>query len=237
MSASAVPESLLGIGQVLNELKEEFPSVSLSQIRYYHDQGLVEPQRTSSGYRKFTYSDVERLRFVLRMQKDRFWSLNHIRQVLDQIDRGEAPDMELKAALQAPQVALAPDGMPAAATMTEPIGLTRLTREELLDAAGIEDEMLKQLEEFELVRTRPRQQFYDADALAVATLAGQLAALGLEPRHLRGFRVAADRELGLIEQVVPSSMRQQDQAAGRIAELAALSVRLHTVLVRSGLRG
>lgn len=237
MSASTAGEARFGIGQVINELQAEFPDVSLSRIRYYHEQGLVEPQRTQSGYRKFSYDDVERLRFIMRMQKERYWPLSHIRQVLDQMDSGEVPETELKATLRVPQVTLAPDGMPTVESINHGSGQTRMTRDELLDAAHIDRETLKQIEEFELIRRRPNQKFYDADALVIASLVGELAGLGLEPRHLRGFRNAADREIGLFEQVVPQSTRHQDGAAGRIAELAALAVRLHTVLVRNELRG
>ncbi|HPU13893.1 MAG TPA: MerR family transcriptional regulator [Aeromicrobium sp.] len=229
-------EHLLGISEVIAELSQEFPELSPSQIRYYNEQGLVEPRRTPSGYRKFTYGDVERLRFVLRMQKDRFWPLSHIRQVLDQMDSGAVPDIELRATLKVPQVTLAADGSPTAESITEGAGTTRLTREQLMDSAGIDDQMLSQIEEFELIRRRPNQKYFDADALVVASLVGELAELGLEPRHLRGFRTAADREVGLLDQVVPHSTRQQGAAATKLAELAALSVRLHTVLVRSDLR-
>ncbi len=229
-------EQLLGIGDVIAELSQEFSDISPSRIRYYDEQGLVEPRRTPSGYRKFTYGDVERLRFVLRMQKDRYWPLSHIRQVLDQMDSGAVPDTELRATLRVPQVTLAADGSPTAESITEGAGATRLSREELLDAAGISAETLDQIEQFELIRRRPNQRYFDADALVVASLVGQLAELGLEPRHLRGFRTAADREVGLLDQVVPPSTRNQGPSAGRLAELAALSVRLHTVLVRSDLR-
>ncbi len=230
-------EQLLGIGQVIAELSEEFPDISQSRIRYYDEQGLVEPRRTPSGYRKFTYGDVERLRFVLRMQKDRYWPLSHIRQVLDQMDSGDVPDTELRATLRVPQVTLAADGSPTARSITEGAGTTRMTRDELLDAAQISSETLDEIEQFELIRRRPTQRYYDADDLVVASLVGQLASLGLEPRHLRGFRSAADREIGLLDQVVPPATRQQPGAAAALAELAALAVRLHTVLVRAGLRG
>ncbi|MET0467286.1 MAG: MerR family transcriptional regulator [Aeromicrobium sp.] len=235
-TSEAGREPLLGISQVIAELSGEFPDISQSRIRYYDEQGLVEPRRTPSGYRKFSYGDVERLRFVLRMQKDRYWPLSHIRQVLDQMDSGEVPDTELKATLRVPQVTLAADGTPTAQSVTEGTGSTRMTREELMDAAGIDAATLDQVEEFELIRRRPNQRYYDTDDLVVASLVGQLAELGLEPRHLRGFRSAADRELGLLEQVVPPATRQQSGAAANLAELAALNVRLHTVLVRAGLR-
>ncbi|MTB87126.1 MerR family transcriptional regulator [Aeromicrobium senzhongii] len=232
----AAREQLLGIGQVIAELSEEFPDISQSRIRYYDEQGLVEPRRTPSGYRKFTYGDVERLRFVLRMQKDRYWPLSHIRQVLDQMDSGEVPDTELRATLRVPQVTLAADGTPTAQSITEGAGSTRMTRDELLDAAGIDAATLDEIEQFELIRRRPQQRYYDTDDLVVASLVGELAKLGLEPRHLRGFRSAADRELGLLDQVIPPAARQQSGAAAELAELAALAVRLHTVLVRAGLR-
>jgi DNA-binding transcriptional MerR regulator len=233
----AAREQLLGIGQVIAELSEEFPDISQSRIRYYDEQGLVEPRRTPSGYRKFTFGDVERLRFVLRMQKDRYWPLSHIRQVLDQMDSGEVPDTELRATLRVPQVTLAADGTPMAQSITEGGGSTRMTRDELLDAAGIDATTLDEIEQFELIRRRPQQRYYDTDDLVVASLVGQLAGLGLEPRHLRGFRSAADRELGLLDQVIPPAARQQAGAAAELAELAAMAVRLHTVLVRAGLRG
>ena len=237
MSAGeAQRDELLGIGRVIAELSEEFPDISQSRIRYYDEQGLVEPRRTPSGYRKFTYGDVERLRFVLRMQKDRYWPLSHIRQVLDQMDSGEVPDTELRATLRVPQVTMSTDGTPMAQSITEGGGTTRLTRDELLDAAQIDDATLDQIEQFELIRRRPQQKFYDTDDLVVASLVGQLSQLGLEPRHLRSFRSAADREVGLLDQVVPPATRQHDGAAANLAELAALAVRLHTVLVRAGLR-
>lgn len=235
-TGEAARERLLGIGQVIAELSEEFPDISQSRIRYYDEQGLVEPRRTPSGYRKFTYGDVERLRFVLRMQKDRYWPLSHIRQVLDQMDSGEVPDTELKATLRVPQVTLAADGSPTPQSITEGTGTTRMTRDQLLDAAAIDEATLDEIEQFELIRRRPQQRYYDTDDLVVASLVGQLSQLGLEPRHLRGFRSAADRELGLLDQVVPPATRQQATAAADLATLAALVVRLHTVLVRAGLR-
>lgn len=237
MSAAETKGARLGIGQVIAELSEEFPDISLSRIRYYNEQGLIEPERTQSGYRKFSYADVERLRYILRMQKDRYWPLSHIRQVLDQMDQGEVPETEMLATLRVPQVSLATDGLPTNQTITEGTGATRLSRDELLDSAGITDELLTQLEEFELIRRRPQQKYFDADALVVASLAGELAKLGIEPRHLRGFRTAADREVALVEQAIPQSTWKTSDGAAQVAELAALAVRLHTVLVRSELRG
>lgn len=233
------PRARWGIGKVLDELRPDFPELTLSKLRYLEHEGLVEPERTPAGYRKYSYDDVERLRFVLRMQKERFWPLGYIRQVLDEIDRGVLPDLsDDDGAWFVPEVTLsASDGMPTGATFSEGQGATRLSREELLEAAGIDAQTLEAVEEFQLIRRRPQQRYYGRDDLLVAALVGKLAGLGIEPRHLRGFRAAADREASLLEQAVPSSTRSNPNAAAALAELAASLVRLHTVLVRNELRG
>ena len=179
MSVADPKAARLGIGQVIAELSEEFPDISLSRIRYYNEQGLIEPERTQSGYRKFSYADVERLRYILRMQKDRYWPLSHIRQVLDQMDQGDVPETEMLATLRVPQVALSADGLPTQQSITEGFGATRLSRDELIDSAGIGEELLVQLEEFELIRRRPQQKYFDADGLVVASLAVELSKLGI----------------------------------------------------------
>ncbi|RLV55550.1 MerR family transcriptional regulator [Aeromicrobium phragmitis] len=233
------PSARLGIGKVLDELRPDFPELTLSKLRYLEQEGLVEPERTASGYRKYSYADVERLRFVLRMQKERFWPLGHIRQVLDEIDRGVLPDLaDDDVAWFVPEVTVSSaDGMPTAATFSEGQGATRLSRDELLEAADIDAETLEAIEEFQLIRRRPQQRYYSRDDLLIASLVGKMATLGIEPRHLRGFRAAADREVSLLEQAVPSASRTNPNAAATLAELAATLVRLHTVLVRNELRG
>jgi DNA-binding transcriptional MerR regulator len=238
-----VTESLdfpkLSIGKVLEELRPEFPSLSISKIRYLEEQGLLEPERTASGYRKFSYRDVERLRFILHAQDERFWPLSHIRQVLDDMDRGVVPDTELGTTTRVPHLGLADDGLPTGETFTAPKSAVRLSRAEILDSAGIVGELLDAIEEFGLIIRRPTQTYYDGDALSIASIVGELAQLGLEPRHLRMFRAAADREISLFEQIVSPRARQldKDSAEQTIASLAALTIRLQTVLVRSGLRG
>ncbi|MCW2800968.1 MAG: MerR family transcriptional regulator [Aeromicrobium sp.] len=231
--------SRLGIGKVLDELRPEFPNLSISKIRYLEDQGLLEPERTASGYRKFSYRDVERLRFILHAQDEKFWPLSHIRQVLDDMDRGVVPDTDLGSTTRVPHLSLAADGLPTGETFTAAKSAVRLSREELLDSAGIDGALLDAIEEFGLIIRRPKQTYYDGEALSIASIVGELAQLGLEPRHLRIFRAAADREISLFEQIVSPRARQldKDSAEQTVAALAALSVRLQTVLVRSGLRG
>ena len=229
----------LGIGKVLEEMRSEFPELNISKIRYLESEGLLEPERTSSGYRKFSFHDVERLRFILRQQRDKFWPLGHIRQVLDDMDRGVVPDTEIGSTTRVPHLQLAEDGLPAADTFVEPRSSVRLSRDELLESAGVDEPMLDAIEEFGLISRRPSQTYYDGEALSVASLCAEFAQLGLEPRHLRIFRAAADREISLFEQVVTPRSRQLDKDAAErtVAALAALSVRLHTTLVRSRLRG
>lgn len=235
-----LPElSRLGIGKVLDELRTEFADLTITKIRYLESEGLLEPERTASGYRKFSFADVERLRFILRQQRDKFWPLSHIRQVLDEMDRGEVPDTEQSATTRVPPLALAPDGLPTAETFLAPSSTVRLSRDELLASAKIDSETLDQIEQYGLIERRPTQTYYDGTALQIAALVGEFAALGLEPRHLKMFNAAADRQVALFEQVVAPRARREDKDAAdqTVASLAALAVRLQATLMRSRLRG
>ncbi len=228
------------IGEVLDLLRPDFPGVTIPKIRFLEDKGLVKPERTPAGYRKFSTEDVDRLRYVLRMQRDHYLPLRVIGEHLDAIDRGLAPPPIEPVVPTVPTVALAPDGTPSAESFTRRDNV-RLSRKELLKIAEVSDDLLTQLEQFGLVSARPGTGHYDTDALVIATTARELAEFGLEPRHLRAFKTAADREVGLVEQVVAPQMRGRDAGArGRaeemVSEIAALSVRLHATLVKAGLR-
>jgi DNA-binding transcriptional MerR regulator len=231
----------MSIGEVLSLLRSDFPEVSISKIRFLESEGLIEPERTAAGYRKFSHHDVERLRYVLTCQREHYLPLKVIREHLDAIDRGLEPPALTPNGPVVPRVVLAGDGLPNAESFTSDSSELRQSREELLTAAEIEDDLLEQLETFGLVRPRAGSGHYDGDALVIAKTAGELAAFGLEPRHLRSFKTAADREVGLVEQVVAPMQRSRDAGAhGRaedaIRQMAALSVRLHASLVKSGLR-
>jgi DNA-binding transcriptional MerR regulator len=237
MNPALSERAQLSIGKVLDELVGEFPGLTLSKLRFLDREGLVEPQRTGSGYRKYSYDDVEKLRFVLRMQTERYWPLSRIRQELDELESGREPVVEDSAGLRIPDIVLADDGLPVAATFSTSRGSTRLSREDLLDVARIDARLLDELELHGLISRRPSQKFYDADDLQIAALARMLAQLGVEPRHLRGMTAAADRESGLIDQAVPSAARASEEGKAAVADLASLMIRLHTILVRSRLRG
>jgi DNA-binding transcriptional MerR regulator len=230
----------MSIGEVLSLLRADFPEVSISKIRFLESEGLIEPERTPSGYRKFSHRDVERLRYVLTSQREHYLPLRVIKEHLDAIDRGLEPSTT-DSGPQVPRVVLAANGFPAPDSFGPDLSELRLSRRELLSAAEIDDALLEQLETFALVKPRTGSAPYDGDALVIAKTAGELAIFGLEPRHLRTFKTAADREVGLVEQVVSPMQRGRDAGAKArteeaINQIAALSVRLHATLVKSGLR-
>jgi len=232
------------IGQVLKQLKAEFADVTISKIRFLEAEGLVAPERAASGYRRFRPADVERLRYVLRAQRDHYLPLRVIKDQLSAMDRGLPSPLEL-----ADQPGSADVLDPAAAMPTrefsEPADFAdaarmrtrlRVTADELRAEAEIAPELLDELVTFRLVPP-PVGGYFDGQALAIAKTAGQLAGFGLQPRHLRAFRLAADREVGMFEQVlVPLRRHGSAEAADAArAELSVLSVRLHALLVQATL--
>jgi DNA-binding transcriptional MerR regulator len=238
--ASASARARMNIGEVLDHLRPDFPGITIPKIRFLEDKGLIKPERTQSGYRKFSHGDVDRLRYVLRMQRDHYLPLKVIGEHLDAIDRGLEPPPIDPVVPTVPRVALAADGLPSAESFNRRDHV-RLSRRELVKIAEISEELLDQLEQFGLVTPRAGTGHYDTDALVVATTARELAEFGFEPRHLRAFKTAADREVGLVEQVIAPHRGGRDAAAkaradDAVSEIAALSVRLHATLVKAGLR-
>ncbi|WP_310963423.1 transcriptional regulator FtsR [Nocardioides terrisoli] len=230
----------LTIGQAIAGLKGEFPDEDIrqSRLRFLEAEGLIKPERTPSGYRKFSTEDMDRLRYIITMQRQFHLPLKVIQEHLDAMERG----LEPPPVYDGPTVPRS-DGAttPGAETFRAPPADVRISRKELLKTAEITEDVLDQLETYGLVRMRSGAKHYDSDALQVARAAGELARFGMEPRHLRAFRTAADREIGLVEQVVsPIRRSREDGAAGRanqaMDEIAALSVHLHATLVRAGLR-
>ncbi|MET7303881.1 MerR family transcriptional regulator [Embleya sp. NPDC005575] len=234
----------MSIGGVLTLLRPEFPDISISKIRFLEAEGLIEPQRSPSGYRKFGAADIERLRYVLRVQRDRYLPLRVIKDQLDAMDRGLEPAGPTPAEAERAQDA---DGDPGSAGRDGTTVL--LDRPGLIAAAGIQDVDLARLEEFGLIQPhRPRPGgadgehavVYDGDALVVARLVAALGRYGVEPRHLRQTKAAADREAALVEQIVAPLLHRRGARAKAGAEetvrdLLALTSRLHTVLVTTAL--
>ena len=232
---SVPARAYLSIGEVLGKLRSDFPDVTISKIRFLESEGLIEPQRTPSGYRKFTTTDLERLRYVLLAQRDQYLPLKVINENLDALDRGLQPAQTAGAA-PTPRLATV-DGSLAPSAFIEQTEL-RLSRDELLSSSGISEDQLVELESYGLIQIKGRH--YDGDALTVAKVVAEISAFGIEGRHLRAFKTAADREVGLVEQVITPLMRQKNPESKARAqevsrEIASLSVRLHAALVRSGL--
>ena len=232
----AVPaRAYLSIGEVLTRLRSEFSDITISKIRFLESEGLIEPQRTPSGYRKFTTNDLDRLRFVLLAQRDQYLPLKVIKENLDAMDRGLTPAKAV-GGVATPRLAAA-DGVLTADQFASDNDL-RLTRSEMLAASNLNDEQLTEIESYGLVTIRGRH--YDSDGLAVAKAVAEISAFGIGARHLRAFKTAADREIGLIEQVITPLTRQKNTESKARAqevqkEIASLSIRLHASLVRGGL--
>ncbi|MFF9278260.1 transcriptional regulator FtsR [Streptomyces griseosporeus] len=227
---AAADSGLMSIGTVLNVLRDEFPEVTISKIRFLESEGLIEPQRTPSGYRKFSPEDVERLAQVLRMQRDHYLPLKVIREHLDAMERGEAVRLPALSRQRDGESVGEPSGEPTAA---------RIGRAELLAAADIGEKDLKEWESYGLI-TPLEEGVYDAETVTVASLIAQLGRFGIEPRHLRLMKAAADREAGLVDQVVAPLKRHRNPqtrtlAEARTKELAGLTVKLHAALVQTAL--
>jgi DNA-binding transcriptional MerR regulator len=230
----------MNIGEVLDRLRPDFPGITIPKIRFLEDKGLIKPERTPAGYRKFAAEDVDRLRYILTMQRDHYLPLRVIGEHLDAIDRGLEPPPIEAVVPTVPKVALAADGLPSPESFSRSDNV-RLSRKELVKIAEVSEELLDQLEQYGLIVPRAGTGHYDTDALVIARSARELADFGFEPRHLRAFKTAADREIGLVDQVVAPLKRGRDAAAKAraeetVSEIAALSVRLHATLVKTGLR-
>jgi DNA-binding transcriptional MerR regulator len=230
----------MNIGEVLDRLRPDFPGITIPKIRFLEDKGLIKPERTPAGYRKFTSDDVDRLRYILRMQRDHYLPLRVIGEHLDAIDRGLEPPPIEAVVPTVPRVALAADGLPSPESFSRSDNV-RLSRKELVKIAEVSETLLDQLEQYGLIVPRAGTGHYDTDALVIAKSARELADFGFEPRHLRAFKTAADREIGLVDQVVAPLKRGRDAAAKAraeeaVSEIAALSVRLHATLVKTGLK-
>lgn len=222
----------LAIGAVLKQLQDEFPDLTLSKVRFLDAQGVVSPQRAGSGYRRYTERDVERLRFVLRAQRDRFWPLKVIREALDAFDRGLEP-APVEGRPSVPSAPSDADAPTVADIVAEGDHELRLSADELCSATGLDAKAVSGLADFGLVRPG-KDGYYDADGLQIAHAAAALLAHGIDARHLRPFRLAADRELSLVQQL---SFRPGDSADDAAAEVVRECLALHLALVRAGLRG
>ena len=219
-ATTAERQRLLTIGNVCRRLQAEFPDISISKIRYLEDQGLLAPSRTQSGYRLFSEDDVERLETILRLQRDEFLPLRVIRQELASPTRSRS--------------------------RRRPIGLSeeeQLTLADVCKRAGVGEELARELEEFGLLQSRREggEKLYPAGDVEIAVACSKLARFGITARHLRTFRTAADREAGLLEQLVAPSLRsrnsdRREAAVQQLQTLAEVAQELSQLLFWRDLR-
>ena len=238
MTAPETPAlSGMSIGAVLDLLRPDFPDVTISKIRFLEAEGLVTPQRAASGYRRFTAYDCARLRFILTAQRDQYLPLKVIKAELDAQPDGALP------------LAGSPYGVPRLVSVGEdgaadPAAVStarvRLSREDLLERSGVDGELLTALLKAGVVTTGPGG-FFDEHAVVILQCARALADYGVEPRHLRAFRSAADRQSDLIAQIAGPLVKggktgARDRADDLAREVAALAITLHTSLIKSAVR-
>lgn len=202
--SSARAAKLLTIGKVLNQLSPEFPDLTPSKLRFLEEQGLVTPQRTESGYRKFTEADVERLRIVLELQRDKYLPLKVIRDYLADLDAGKKPTLPGETSVNSAHI--------------RQIRNRKFSLIEMIVETAISDDLLHQAQEVQLLGIEP----FESSDVEIARALVHLQRFGIAPRHLRGLKAAADREIGVIEGVIAPVLRKNDTGArSRAAHYAA----------------
>jgi len=234
MSIVSKRSDLFTIGEVLNQVRSEFDDISISKIRFLEAEGLIVPSRTKSGYRKFSSADVDKLRYILRMQRDHYLPLKVIKEHIEAIDRGLKPDVE---EIDKPKVPSALVDLNQLATKKSNI---RVTREELIANTSISDQDLKESEDYGLIKVLADKRHYDDIAVKTARVIAALSGFGLEPRHLKFLKSGSDRESSLIKQVASPMSRSKrpdagEQALEMMREISNLTNQLHFILVSSTL--
>jgi DNA-binding transcriptional MerR regulator len=229
----------MSIGAVLDLLRPDFPDVTISKIRFLEAEGLVTPQRAASGYRRFTAYDCARLRFILTAQRDQYLPLKVIKAQLDAQPDGELP--LAGSPYGVPRLVTVGDDAPVeAASVAVATSRVRLSREDLLERSGVDGDLLTALLKAGVITTGPGG-FFDEHAPVILQCARALADYGVEPRHLRAFRSAADRQSDLIAQIAGPLVKagktgSRDRADDLAREVAALAITLHTSLIKSAVR-
>jgi DNA-binding transcriptional MerR regulator len=226
---------LRSIGQVLAVLKPDFDDISISKIRFLEAEGLISPERAPSGYRRYSDSDIERLRYILDVQKNYYLPLKVIREHLDMMDRGQRPPNLGPVPDEAPSSEVADPAEELAPHPRPPRRAIRVTRRELLEVSGLSEAALAELEKHQLVIPRRGTIYYGRDALTVAVVARKLAGYGMDARHLRVVKQAAEREVGLIEQAIAPHLRRNPAARALPAEVMQLVLHAHAAIMRSQL--
>ncbi|MEO8476927.1 MAG: MerR family transcriptional regulator [Actinomycetota bacterium] len=244
MELMAGTRNYQSIGEVLVSVKTEFPDITISKIRFLEAEGLIEPERTPSGYRKFYVDDVDRLKSILRMQRDEYLPLKVIKERLLKQDVDEAAGAdnldgegdvaaaaaEAKAATASEEVAEAPTGL-------------QMSIEEMSAATGVERDRIRELESYSIVCSHgpDGSKYYDGDDYIILSIVKDFFRYGIEPRHLTMYTHFVDREASFFEALVAPTLRQKNpdarRAAGEtLADLSATSRKFKQALLRTNLR-
>jgi DNA-binding transcriptional MerR regulator len=251
------------IGQVLAALKPDFPDISISKIRFLESEGLITPERAPSGYRRYSTPDVERLRYVLTVQRDHYLPLKVIREHLELMDRGQTPPPRdlglgggpidgggaagaaggpsgplgesLPSGQSGPSGRSGPGTGAGSGPNAQPRPPLRLTRADLLEASGLSDAALTELERNQIVLPRRGTSHYGREALTLAVAARRLSDYGIDGRHLRAFKMSADREIGLVEQAIAPYVRRAAGSKDVSGEVTQLVISFHAALVRTAM--
>ncbi|MDT5153685.1 MAG: hypothetical protein QOI01_5418 [Mycobacterium sp.] len=229
----------MSIGAVLDSLRPDFPDVTISKIRFLEAEGLVTPQRSGSGYRRFTAYDCARLRFILTAQRDHYLPLKVIKAQLDTQPDGALP--ENGSGYGVPRLVRLPGDGDDTVGVEDRAAVApaqvRLSRGDLLIRSGVDEELLGSLVKAGIIKSGPGG-FFDEHSVVTAQCAKALADYGVEPRHLRAFRSAADRQSDLIAQIAGPVVKAgaRDRADDLAREVAALAITLHTSLIKSAVR-
>lgn len=225
------------IGQVLATVKNDFPDITISKIRFLETEGLLAPERAPSGYRKYAQVDIDRLLFILTMQRDHYLPLKVIREHLEIMDAGgEPPTLDQPA--PAPTVRAEHEPQPEPARRPEPrpgqaSGPVRLTRRELLQHSGLADSVLLDLERLQLVSHRRGASHYGREALVICQVAKKFEDYGMDVRHLRAIKQAAEREAGLVEQAIAPYVRRRNRANDAASEVTRLVLHAHAAMMHT----
>ncbi|CAB4625020.1 unannotated protein [freshwater metagenome] len=216
----ARPTKLFNIGHVLAELNKDFEDLSPSKLRFLEEQGLVSPQRTASGYRKFTQLDIERIRIVLELQRDQYLPLKVIRAYLADLDAGKQPSLPSGASVN-------PQHLRQARNKT-------FTKIELIAETAITDSLISEAQDVNLIGVEP----FESKDVEIARAIVHLQRFGIAPRHLRGLKASTDREIGIIEGVVAPVLSKNDtanrsRAAHYAAEIENQFASIRAELIRS----
>jgi DNA-binding transcriptional MerR regulator len=226
------------IGEVLVSVKTEFPDITISKIRFLEAEGLIEPERTPSGYRKFYVHDVERLKSILRMQRDEYLPLKVIKERLVRQDAGSD-----ELAMSTDQDAQSDEAVSVVEEIAEPPTGLQMSLEEMATATGIDRDRIKELEAFGIIASHGPEgaRYYDGDDFIILSIVKDFFRYGIEARHLTMYKHFADRESSFFDQIVAPTLRQKNPDARRtaaqtLASLSATSRKFKQALLRTNLR-